>query len=100
MQNVCPALAPIDEPPQRIDLGDSGVLEPHAESRQLELALGFVGKAYVGYEAPSDAKPIVLRALFASLERQIRIWICKDDDAARVLEMEHEEPTDEIVIVS
>src|SRR5215471_1883155 len=100
MQNVCAAIASIDEPPQRIDLGDPGVLEPHAESRQVELALGFVGKAYVGYKAPTDAKPIVSCAVFASLERQIRIWVCEDDDAARVFEMEHEKPTDEIVIVS
>jgi hypothetical protein len=100
MQNVCAAIGSIDEPPQRIDLGDPGVLEPHTKIRQLELALGFVGKAYVGYKVPSDAKPIVSCAVFASLERQIRIWVCKDDDAARVFQMEHEEPTDEIVTVS
>jgi predicted peroxiredoxin len=34
------------------------------------------------------------------LERQIRIWVCEDNDAAEVFQMEHEEPTDEIAIVS
>src|ERR1700690_1381644 len=100
MQNVCAAIGSIDEPRQRIDLGDPGVLEPHAERRQFELALGFVGKIYVGYKAPSDAMPIVLCALLTRLERQIRIWIFEDDDATRVFQMEHEEPTDEIVIVA
>ena len=59
MQNVCAAIGSIDEPHQRIDLGDPGVLEPHAKIRQLELALGFVGKAYVGYKVPRDAQLIV-----------------------------------------
>src|SRR5271170_5376487 len=99
MQNVCAAIGSVDEPHQRIDLGHPGVLEPHSHIRQLEFALGFVGKAYVGYKAPRDAKPIVYCAVFASLERQIRIWVCEDDGAARVFQMEHEEPTDEIVIV-
>jgi hypothetical protein len=110
MQNVCAAIGSIDEPmergsidesKQRIDFGDPGVLEPHAHIRQLELAVGFVGKAYVGHKVPTRAKPtIVYCALFASLERQIRIWVGADDDAARVFQMEHEEPTDEIAIVS
>ena len=29
-QNVCAAVGSMDEPHQRIDLGDPGVLEPHA----------------------------------------------------------------------
>src|SRR5208337_2217684 len=100
LPNVCTAIGSIDEPPQRIDLGNLGVLEPGAEIRQLELALGFVGKAYVGYKAPRDAKAMVSCAVFASLERQIRIVVFEDDDAARVFQMEHEEPTDETVIVA
>jgi hypothetical protein len=100
MQNVCAVIGSMDEPHQRIELGDPGVLEAQAHIRQVELALGFVGKAYVGYKAPSAAKPIVSCAVFASLERQIRIWVCEIDGAARVFQMEHEEPTDEIVLVS
>ena len=87
----------------RVSASTSGILgywKRKRICRQLELALGFVGKAYVGYKAPSAAKPIVSCAVFASLERQIRIWVCEDDDAARVFQMEHEEPTDEIVLVS
>jgi hypothetical protein len=100
MQNVCAVTGSLNEPQQRIDLGDPGVLEPQAHIRQLELALGFVGKAYVGYKAPGAPKPIVSCAVFASLERQVRIWVRENDVAARVFQMEHEEPTDEIVLVS
>ena len=100
MQNGCAAIGSIDEPRQYIDLGNPGVLEPHLQIRQLELASGFVGKANVGYKAPSGTKPIISCALFASLERQIRMWVCEVDGAARVFQMEHEEPTDEIVVVS
>ncbi len=100
MQNVCAVISSMDKPHQCIDLGDPGVLEPHLQIRQLELAPGFVGKAYVGYKAPSDAKPLILCALFASLERQICIWVCEVDESARVFQMELEEPTDEIVIVA
>jgi hypothetical protein len=100
MENVCALIASFDDPPQRIHFGDPGVLEPHAKIRQLELALGFVGKAYVGYKVPSDAKPTISCAVFAGLERQIGIWVREDDDAAQIFQMEHEEPTDKIVIVS
>jgi hypothetical protein len=100
VQSVRTVIGAMDEPPQRIDSGGPGVLEPNAHIRQVQLAPGFAGKTYVGYKAPGDAKAIVSCTVFASLEPQIRIWVRENNVAARVFQMKHEKPTDEIMIVS
>jgi hypothetical protein len=100
MQHLCAMSGSLDELRQRVDLRYPWVLEAQAHTRQLELTLGLVGKSYVGYKALNAAKPPEACAIFASLEHQIHVWICKIDYAAGVFQMEHEEPTDEIVLVS
>ena len=79
-----PFAASTDELHQRIDLGIPGGWKRKRIFGKAELTLGFVGQPYVAEQSLDCRSPFVSCTVFASLERLIRVRLCKNDGSARV----------------